>query len=65
MAAKSVEEICIQKLKSGIKGIQNGTKLPKDANCGFLFKKLKPLNEGMHDDLMNDYRAVMIEYNKD
>jgi len=63
--AKSVEEICIQKIESGIRAIKNGSKTPKEANCGFSFSKLKPLNEGMHDDLMNDYKAVMVQYNKD
>lgn len=61
--AKSVEEICIQKIESGIKAIKNGTKTPQEAKCGGLFAKLKPLNEGMYDDLMNNYRAVMLEYN--
>ena len=63
--AKSIEEICIQKIESGIKAIKNRTKTPKEAKCGTLFTKLKPLNEGMYDELMNNYRAVMLEYNKD
>lgn len=62
--AKSTEDICIQKIESGIRAIKNKSKTPKEANCGFFFKKLKPLNEGMYEDLMNDYRAVMLEYNK-
>lgn len=62
--AKSTEDICIQKIESGIRAIKNGTKKPSEANCGFFFTKLKPLNEGMYDDLMNDYKAVMLEYNK-
>lgn len=62
--AKTTEELCIQKIESGIRSIKNKTKTPKDANCGFFFAKLKPLNEGMYDELMNDYKAVMLEHNK-
>ena len=61
--AKSSEDICIQKIESGMRCIKNKTKTPKDANCGFFFAKLKPLNEGMYEELMNNYKAVMLEYN--
>jgi len=61
---KSTEEICIQKIKSGIRAIKNGSRSPKEANCGFFFKKLQPLNEGMYDELMNNYKAVMVDHNK-
>lgn len=59
--AKSTEDICIQKIESGIRAIRNKSKTPQEANCGFFFNKLKPLNEGMYDDLMNDYKAVLKE----
>jgi len=62
--AKSTEDLCIQKIESGIKGIKNGSKTPKEANCGFFFKKLQLLNEGMYEDLMNNYKAVMLKHNK-
>ena len=62
---KSTEELCIQKIESGIRAIKNKTKTPKEVNCSFFFTKLKPLNEGMHDDLMNNYKIVVIEFNKD
>ena len=63
--AKSIEEICIQKIEAGIRAIKNGTKTPQQANCGTFFIKLKPLNEGMHDDLMNNYKVVVAQYNID
>jgi len=58
MAKKTTEEICIQKIESGIRGIKNMTKTPQEANCGFFFKKLQPLNEGMYDELLVKYIAV-------
>ncbi len=59
--AKGTEELCIKKIESGIRAIRNKTKKPEDANCGYFLKKLKVLNEGIHDDLMNNYKAVMLE----
>jgi len=61
--AKSTEEICIQKIESGIRGIKNGSKTPKEANCGFFLNKLKPLNEGMYDELFDKYVKLMKENN--
>lgn len=62
--AKSTEEICIERIEAGIRGIKNGTKTPQEANCGSLFIKLKPLNEAMYDDLMGKYKVAMEAYNK-
>lgn len=61
--AKSIEEICIQKIEAGIRAIKNGTKTPQETECGKFFTKLKPLNEGMYDDLMNNYKAVVKKHN--
>jgi hypothetical protein len=56
--AKGTEEICIRKIESGIRAIKNNTKTIKEANCGFLFKTLKSLNEGMYDELLLKYIEV-------
>lgn len=53
--AKGTEEICIKKINAGIRAIKNKTKTIQEANCGFFFNKLKPLNEGMYDELIAKY----------
>lgn len=60
---KGIEELSIQKIRSGIKAIRNKTKTPTEANVGKFFTKLKALNEGMHDHLMDNYKEVMVAYN--
>jgi len=59
MAKISMEDLHINKIKLGIKSIGKGIKTPKDANLSNSFSKLKALNKGMYDDLMNDYRATL------
>ena len=54
----SMEDICIKKIKGGIRGIKNGTKTPQEAEVGKFLNKLKPLNEGMHEDLLSEYAQV-------
>ncbi|MES2515934.1 MAG: hypothetical protein V4580_17405 [Bacteroidota bacterium] len=61
---KSTEELCIEKIKAGMRAIKLKSKTPAEANCGFFFTKLKPLNDGMHDDLMKEYKTVMETHNK-
>lgn len=57
------EELCVRKIESGIRGIKNGTKEPKDTKCGYFFSKLKPLNEGLYEDLMDKYKDAITQYN--
>lgn len=59
-----MEEIYIKAIENGIRAIKLGTKTPQDANLSKSFTGLKPLNAGMHDELMNNYKAVLLEYNK-
>ena len=59
---KSVEELCIQKIESGIRAITYGTKTPQEAKCGSMFLRLKPLNEGMYDDLMIKYTKAVSQH---
>lgn len=61
---KTIEELSIEKIKAGMRAIKSGSKTPAEANCGFFFAKLKPLNEGMHEDLMKEYKQVMEQHNK-
>jgi hypothetical protein len=39
-----------------------GTKKPEDTGIGFNLNKLKTVNVGMFEELMNDYKAVLKEY---
>lgn len=57
-----MEEIYIKNIKNAIRSIKMGVKSPKEANIGTQLNKLKELNRGMHDELMNNYKAVLIEY---
>lgn len=52
-----MEEQLIRKIKGGIMGIKNNTKTP--AEVGPLLIRLKAVNVGMYDELMNDYKAVV------
>jgi hypothetical protein len=61
----SSEDICIRKAKAGTTAIKNGTKTPQEAEVGKFLNRLKPLNEGMYDELLTEYKAVMELYNKD
>lgn len=58
------EDLYIKNIENGIRAIRMGTKEPKDVNVGLNLAKLKPLNEGMHDDLLKKYKNVMEDYNK-
>lgn len=51
-----MEEILIKKIKGGIFGMKNNTKLPKDV-IKFL-NQLKGLNKPMYEELINDYKAA-------
>ena len=60
----SSEDLYIKNVKNAIRAIKLGTKKPEDTNVGFNLNKLKTVNEPMYDDLLNDYKAVLIEYKK-
>lgn len=58
------EDLYIKNIENGIRAIRLGTKEPKDVNVGINLTKLKPLNEGMHDELLKKYKNVIEDYNK-
>ena len=62
--AKTFEEIYIGRVEAGIRSIRMGTKTPNEAQVGMWLNKLKPLNIGMHDDLLEKYKNIMQEYEK-
>jgi len=57
-----VEEIYIKNIESGIRALRMGTKTPSETNVGVNLVKLKPLNPGMHDDLIAKYKTALEEY---
>ena len=60
----SIEELLIKKIEGGIRAIKNGSKSPQTAEIGGSLNKLKQYNEGMHLDLMNNYKKAVEDYNK-
>lgn len=61
---QSSEDLYIKNIKNAIRAIKLGTKRPDETNVGFNLNKLKLANEGQYIDLMNDYKAVLLEYKK-
>lgn len=59
----STEELCVENIEKGIRLIRGGKKSPKDAGLGVYFKRLKELNEGMYEDLIQQYKKVVNDYN--
>lgn len=59
-----MEEILIKNIENGIRAIKLGTKTPITANLSGHFSKLKPLNEGLYQDLLKKYGNVVNEFNK-
>ena len=59
-----MEEILIKKIKGSISAIKCKAKTPKEAGAGVFLNKLKNINKPMYDELMNDYKAVVIGLQK-
>ena len=60
----TTEELCIQRIESGIRAIRMGTKSPKEAGVGPSLNRLKEFNVGMFEDLMAKYKRVVEDYNR-
>jgi hypothetical protein len=58
------EDLYIKQIENGIRAIRIGTKEPKDTKLTGFFDKLKPLNEGMYLDLLQKYKNVVNDFNK-
>lgn len=58
------EELYINNIKNGIRGIKLGTKTPETAQVGASLNRLKGVNEGMYLDLMKEYKTVVEAYHK-
>jgi hypothetical protein len=56
--SKGSEDLYIQLVTSGIRAIKMGTKTPIEAKVGISLNKLKPLNIGMYEQLLKEYKVV-------
>ena len=52
-----MEDLLIRKIKGGINGIKNGTK--EATEIAPLLNRLKDVNEGMYDELLQDYKNAL------
>ncbi len=57
-----MERLYIKKIENGLRGLRLGTKTPENCQCGKYLNKLKPLNEGMWEDLMESYKEHLKKY---
>lgn len=57
-----MEEIYINQVTNGIRAIRLGLKTPIESKVAVSLNKLKPLNEGMYEDLLKQYKVVLNEY---
>lgn len=59
MYSNSIEDLYIKKIEGGIRAVTNGTKTPKDSECAVYLNKLKPMNLGMYEDLLEKYKTAV------
>ena len=64
--SNTTEDILIKKIEGAIRGIRMGNKEPKDvaSEVSHAFARLKTLNDGMASDLMEKYKNVVKDRNK-
>jgi hypothetical protein len=54
-----MEQELIRKITGKTHGIRTGSLTPEDAGVGRLLNLLKPINEGMYEELLNRYRQAV------
>ena len=60
----TIEETYVKHIESGIRAIKLGTNRPDEANVGKYLNKLRNINDGLCDDLMERYQNVVNNYKK-
>lgn len=60
----TIEDCYIKKIECGIRGIKLGTKKPSEININNTLEKLKVVNVGMYEDLLDKYVKTMESYSK-
>lgn len=59
----SLEDLLINNIENGIRGIRLGTKKPNEVKVGYNLNRLSKINEGMFEDYLNKYKNVLRDYN--
>jgi len=62
MRSKSIEEIVVRNIESGIRGIKFGTKRPEDVNVHKHLKRLQSINDGLYEELCDKYYNTLDAY---
>ena len=62
MRTKSIEELYVRNIESGIRGISFGTKKPEDVNVIAQLSKLQSINVGLYDELSTKYYQTLDKY---
>lgn len=62
MRSKSIEEIVVRNIESGIRGINFGTKRPEDVNIHKDLKRLQSINDGLYEELCDKYYNTLDAY---
>lgn len=62
MKSKTLEELYIEKIENGTRGIKLRTKTPQQVDLEPTFKKLKAVNIGMHDELRQKYDNIVKDF---
>lgn len=57
-----MESTYIKHIQNGIRFINNDTKSPQEAKIGESLNKLKELNLGMYEELMESYKGAVSKY---
>ena len=60
----TTEEVYVKHIECGIRAIKLRTKKPHETNVGKFLNKLREVNDGLCDDLMERYKKVVDDYKK-
>jgi hypothetical protein len=58
----TIEQTYVKHIECGIRAIKLRTKTPYEANVGKYLNKLREVNDGLYDDLMDKYQNVIKKY---
>lgn len=61
----TIEETYVKHIECGIRAIKLRTKKPDEANVGKFLNKLREVNEGLYDDLLERYKNIVENYKKE
>lgn len=58
----TTEEIYIKNIENGIRALKLRTKTPQETHVGIFLNKLKGLNIGMYEELLEKYKKALEDY---